>query len=142
MSFLINLAMNKVGGTQGPKGLPYNNKGLHSNSSPWPPHQCHSGCSRPHPLPGGFNMVAVSTLGSGCACPRLSSPSVHSAVARRHHNASRVRKSSSRACGPYTYGRFRLYWVRCTSWSMVTPSPCCTVCWPHSATPGRALLGP
>ena len=49
----------RLAGTRWPKGLAYNNGGLHSSSS-----QCNGGCSRPHPLPvggGDFSSVRPGT---------------------------------------------------------------------------------
>ena len=93
--------------------------------------------------PAGAQRVRLQCLHWALAAPapRLSSPSVRQAVARRTHSLSRDRMFSPRSCCCYTYGRSGLYWVMRTYWSEVTPSPCCIGCWPPSATPGRAMLG-
>ena len=74
--------------------------------------------------------------------PRLSSPSAHPAVVRRFYSTKRGLMFNPRPCFHLLYWHSGLYWVMRASQSGVTPSPCCSGCWPRSATPGWASTGP
>ena len=81
-------------------------------------------------------------LALAAPAPQLSSPSVQSANVRRSLSSRSVQQFIPRPCVRSLHSLPGLYRVMRASRSMVTPFPWCCCSWPHSATLGRALLGP
>ena len=93
---------------------------------------------------GGPQMVRLQCphLALAAPAPQLSSPSVQSANVRRSLSSRSVQQFIPRPCVRSLHSLPGLYRVMRASRSMVTPFPWCCCSWPHSATLGRALLGP
>ena len=99
----------------------------HIGWAPWRPQMVRLQC--PH-------------LALAAPAPQLSSPSVQSANVRRSLSSRSVQQFIPRPCVRSLHSLPGLYRVMRASRSMVTPFPWCCCSWPHSATLGRALLGP
>ena len=97
-----------------------------------------------HLVEEGPQMVRLQCphLALAAPAPQLSSPSVQSANVRRSLSSRSVQQFIPRPCVRSLHSLPGLYRVMRASRSKVTPFPWCYCSWPHSATLGRALLGP